>query len=192
MDKGVPSDAGKCQLQATPTPIPPTPTKEPDEKIWCHRWKEDICEEKLEKKCKKDWDEGRCETEPTPTPEVTPEPTPEPVQPSRTVDMSIYQPDCPYDTCPAVCIDPIKPALAVTGKRIDTDTIVFNWWPSTDSHDKQVLRYGLTPDNLPYSVLDIPAGVGSYEVNGLTGDHWFYQVGVWKGECISWSNVTDP
>lgn len=86
-----------------------------------------------------------------------------------------------------------SPAVGVTGERIDADSVRFKWWPSTDHHDRQVIEYGLTQDNLQWSVLDISAGVGSIEINDLPfNSHYWARIGTWRGECISWSMVGDP
>jgi len=85
-----------------------------------------------------------------------------------------------------------NPAVG-TGVRLDEDSVELQWTPSTDSHDRQTIVYGSSPDALDYSVLDVPANVGSWVINDITWDtHTFYQIDTWNGECISHSPIFDP
>lgn len=135
---------------------------------------------------------------PTPevTPEVTPEPTPEVVRYAVTQEAGqsgIPQPSCPSgQVCTDTCTMPVKPAIAIGGERLSNDAVRFSWFPSTDPHDKQVLLYGPSENQLIYSVHDLPSETGYFDVNIFDMGHWFFQIGTWRGACISWSNVIDP
>ena len=137
------------------------------------------------------------EEEPTPTPteepeqEITPTSTPEVVaeQPvasgGGTGEVSNNPPVCNgvYATAPAWG----------AGERVDSDTVRFNWTVPTDQHDSQFIIYGDSPDNLIFSVQNIPAYASTWEVNGIYWQtHTFYKVGLWRGSCTSFSNTFDP
>ena len=96
---------------------------------------------------------------------------------------------------PAVpqCVEQLKPALVQGAERVDSDTVVFHWHPSTDNPSKQSFRYGYAQDNLPYSVLDFPGDVSEITINDVADKvHVFGQVISYKEGCISYSNSFDP
>lgn len=165
------SENGKCELpEVTPTPTC-TPTEEPTPTETPTPTPTD-------------------DPEPTPSVEPTPEATPEPTRSSTTAETT---PPCPNgQNCEDVCTLPLKPATAIGGERIDSDTVRFNWFVSTDPHDKQTLLYGPSEDQLLYSVHDLPGDTGSYEVNEVWEGHWYFAIGTWNDVCVAWSETVDP
>lgn len=131
-----------------------------------------------------------------PNPDDFPPPTPTPVQTFVETGVSDGRSSDPGATRPGspVCSGIYaKPAENLMGARIDADHVRLNWIPSTDDHQKQVVRFGRSPDDLAYSWLDISKGTG--ELNDVLAP-WsgsvFFTVGTWRGDCVSWSAVGDP
>lgn len=119
---------------------------------------------------------------------------PPPEEPPRTFSTPTgCTENCSPEYHPPVCNGIYsKPAEGLTGSRIDADSVRIAWHPSTDPHDSQVVEYGYSPGVLPFSVLNIPAGAGYWDINGANWGHVWYRVGTWRGQCIVWSLPGDP
>lgn len=157
------------------------------EEYGCH-WEDSCGDLKTLEVCERTWVcKDTCEQQ---EPEPTPTPTEEP---KRETYSDPVTPACPDgQVCYATCTMPLKSAIAIGGERIDDDTVRFSWYPSTDPHEKQILIYGPSEDNLPYSVFDIPAEAGYFDVNVFDMGHWWFQIATVDGACYAYSNITDP
>lgn len=124
----------------------------------------------------------------TPTPEVKQETPPSPFSDGRHSEA----PPMPK-TGDKVCRAELPaPAYGLTGRRVDSDTVVLSWTPSPVAHDKQVLLYGRSADNLEYGIAELPSDSREVEVNSVWNSHVWFQIGTWNVDCISWSLVGDP
>ena len=146
------------------------------------------------------------EEEPTPTPteepEITPTPTEEPeeqITPTPTPEVVVDNPVTSSNSNGEVGNNPpvcngvyASSAVSGTGHRVDSDTVVMEWWPSSSPHDSQILWYGSQEGNYPYSVI-VPAGIGIQELNDLpwTGHTWARVDTVW-GNCVTEGISFDP
>jgi hypothetical protein len=191
MDKGVPSENGKCQPKPTATP---TPTPTPDDKVWCHEIKrDDKCKEELKDECEEKWKEGKCpvvcDGDCEPTPETTPS--------ARVVyglpgdGRSDGKSDGRGEFHPAACggVFPDKPLLQGF-KVIDSTTDEYSWWSPVSGVDKYAVVYGYKPDELVYGVDNISKDVTSIRIGNLRPNtqSWL-QVWGFKGECVTKSDV---
>ena len=191
MDKGVPSDIGKCQIATTLTPTPtttptPTPTPKPP-KDYCKNFEKDqkeipygmesiegICDckegfhrvEELEVATlvKKEYDTFTCEEDIKPTPTPTPTPKREKSKPSGCTDNC----SVPAPTCPATNTtkEPANFHVYRNG-----NTALLKWWATEGNkvHAYWKLvgsgewQHSLTADNLGY-----------LEINDLGNRDWTF------------------
>lgn len=202
MDKGVPSENGKCQAEPTPTPTPePTPTPAPVCPTWtCGECQEGVeavealearacvkedkyCKDTYgcewvcptEDKCKKDekvW-ECNCPPEPTPTPEVTPTVTPEPTpEPTAAPKVETYSAPASNPSAPS-CGD-TNPEKAPINFHVyrSGSEAQAKWWPA-EGADSVAIFYK-HPDKSEWEHSVIVANSGYYLIAELGSDDWTF------------------
>ncbi len=132
--------------------------------------------------------EEGCEPSPTPSPEPTvPTVYSTPFSEPSTTENTNYAPkQCPNG-------DSFKPAIALGGERVDSDTVLLQWIRSTDSVDNYSLIYGYSPDSLVYGIPNLPSTSSEVEVNGVDSRHvWFQIIAERNNGCNARSNIIDP
>jgi hypothetical protein len=129
----------------------------------------------------------------TPTPEVTPEVTPiastgSGGSPPQFAGSSTNAPVA------AICTVPIEAPILQGFKALSPTKVLWSWWPSvTQGIEHQWLTYGYTKNNMPYSVLDIPAGKTNQDTGELkVGIMRWAQVCAIKDGCVKCSEPLDP
>jgi len=86
----------------------------------------------------------------------------------------------------------VAPAVGGTGHRVDEDTVVMQWWPSTGQYDYQVLNYGFEKGNYPYNIT-VPFGQGIQDLNELFwSGHTWARVDTVAGLCVTKGEDFDP